>query len=278
MSFKKICICLILIFCIIGAASAAEDVSADVVDFADDSVAVDAVSDDVSDSLESVDDEAVVDESAPAQDDSDDVDLEASVDDEPALDEVDDELSGQSHILGDDSSIEERYVTNIDELKTAYDEISDNGIIYLSDGSYNWLPRCANSNKNVTFIGQSKNTIFTLLKTVVTSYNNPSPVLTFINLTFNSSKPVNLTMNSNFINCSFNSNILIADGIAKIQHLDEKPFGVTYNLTFDNCEFKDFSMEEAVTSLIKMVFTYMIVNSPTVTLRVLQTFQEILKS
>ena len=36
-------------------------------------------------------------------------------------------------------------------------------------------------------------------------------------------------MNSNFINCSFNSNILIADGIAKIQHLDEKPFGVTYN-------------------------------------------------
>ena len=155
------------------------------------------------------------------------------------------------NILGDDSSIEERYVTNIDELKTAYDEISDNGIIYLSDGSYNWLPRCANSNKNVTFIGQSKNTIFTLLKTVVTSYNNPSPVLTFINLTFNSSKPVNLTMNSNFINCSFNSNILIADGIAKIQHLDEKPFGVTYNLTFDNCEFKDFSIEKSIFTIYK---------------------------
>ena len=109
----------------------------------------------------------------------------------------------------------------------------------------------ANSNKNVTFIGQSKNTIFTLLKTVVTSYNNPSPVLTFINLTFNSSKPVNLTMNSNFINCSFNSNILIADGIAKIQHLDEKPFGVTYNLTFDNCEFKDFSIEKSIFTIYK---------------------------
>ena len=117
------------------------------------------------------------------------------------------------NILGDDSSIEERYVTNIDELKTAYDEISDNGIIYLSDGSYNWLPRCANSNKNVTFIGQSKNTIFTLLKTVVTSYNNPSPVLTFINLTFNS--------------C------------------------VTYNLTFDNCEFKDFSIEKSIFTIYK---------------------------
>ena len=42
MSFKKICICLILIFCIIGAASAAEDVSTDVVDASDDAVVVDA--------------------------------------------------------------------------------------------------------------------------------------------------------------------------------------------------------------------------------------------
>ena len=101
MSFKKICICLILIFCIIGAASAAEDVSTDVVDASDDAVAVDAVSEDVSDSLESVvvEDEPVVVDSASAQDEIDDVELEASVDDEPALDEVDDELSGQSHIL-----------------------------------------------------------------------------------------------------------------------------------------------------------------------------------
>ena len=89
---KILAISLILICCIMGAASAAEDVSTDVVDVADDSVAVDAVSDDVSDSLESVDDEAVVDESAPAQDDNDDVELEAS---------VDDELSGQSPLLQD---------------------------------------------------------------------------------------------------------------------------------------------------------------------------------
>ena len=83
MSFKKICICLILIFCIIGAASAAEDVSMDAVDASADAVAVDAVSEDVSDSLESVvvEDKAVVDESAPAQDESVD------------------EVSGQSDIL-----------------------------------------------------------------------------------------------------------------------------------------------------------------------------------
>ncbi|WP_298534326.1 hypothetical protein, partial [uncultured Methanobrevibacter sp.] len=73
MSFKKICICLILIFCIIGAASAAEDVSTDVVDASDDAVAVDAVSEDVSDSLESVvEDEPVVVDSASAQDEIDD--------------------------------------------------------------------------------------------------------------------------------------------------------------------------------------------------------------
>ena len=128
MSLKKICICLILIFCIIGAASAAEDVSADVVDVADDSVAVDAVSDDVSDSLESVDDEAVVDESAPAQDDSDDVELEASVDDEPALDEVDDELSGQSNIL----SASENDVLSDDPIDL-YVNASSNKIFFDED-------------------------------------------------------------------------------------------------------------------------------------------------
>ena len=98
MSFKKICICLILIFCIIGAASAAEDVSTDVVDASDDAVAVDAVSEDVSDSLESVvvEDEPVVVDSASAQDEIDDVELEASVDDEPALEEIVEGDSGQS--------------------------------------------------------------------------------------------------------------------------------------------------------------------------------------
>ena len=102
MSLKKICICLILIFCIIGAASAAEDVSTDVVDASADAVAVDAVSDEVDDSLESVvvEDEPVVVDSASAQDEIDDVELEASVDDEPALEEIVEGDSGQSQALG----------------------------------------------------------------------------------------------------------------------------------------------------------------------------------
>ena len=77
-----------------GAASAAEDVSTDVVDASADAVVVDAVSEDVSDSVESIDDEVepVVDDSAPAQDEIDDVELGASVDEEPALDESNDEI------------------------------------------------------------------------------------------------------------------------------------------------------------------------------------------
>ena len=80
MKFKYIAIFLVLICCLMGAASAAEDVSADLVGAGNGSVAVDAVSDDVSDSLESnvVEDEQVVDESAPAQD------------------EIIDEISGQT--------------------------------------------------------------------------------------------------------------------------------------------------------------------------------------
>ena len=75
MNYKKIAIFLILICCLMGAASAAEDISTDAMDAGVvDGVAVDAVSEDVSDSVESVvEDEPVVDESAPALDENDDL-------------------------------------------------------------------------------------------------------------------------------------------------------------------------------------------------------------
>ena len=254
MSFKKICICLILIFCIIGAASAAEDVSTDVVDASDDAVAVDAVSEDVSDSLESVvvEDEAVVDESAPAQDDNDDVELEASVDDEPALDEVDDELSGQSHILGDNGDeniLGYDYQVDPDMLEEWYNYcVENNDILYLEEGNYENI-RLPNNGKNITFIGLSKDAIFTSVNTVVTSLYDPTPELTFINLTFNTA---DFTMNSHFINCTFiNSDLKFARGIAEIEYLDEKPFGVTYNFTFDDCEFKDANIVNSIFTVYK---------------------------
>lgn len=250
MSFKKICICLILIFCIIGAASAAEDVSTDVVDASDDAVAVDAVSEDLSDSLESVvvEDEPVVVDSASAQEENDDVELAASVDEEPALDEVDDEFSGQSHdiLRGDDVVT----VDDPDFLAYYYGfMVNNNGRIYMGDANYNNI-ELQNIAKNISFIGLSKNAIFSSVKTVVTSNYDPNSVLTFINLTFCTT--ADFTMHSNFINCTFtNSNIDIAKGIAEIEHLDEKPFGVTYNLTFDNCEFKDVNIANSIFTVYK---------------------------
>ena len=229
MSFKKICICLILIFCIIGAASAAEDVSADVVDFADDSVAVDAVSDDVSDSLESVDDEAVVDDSVSAQDEIDDVELEASVDDEPALEEIVEGDSGQSpNILKDEINYltpednirkairtnilkdEINYLTPEDNIRKAIRNLEDNGIIYLSNGEFFYDNSIIDFDKNYTIIGQSRDgTIF--IKRFEGS-TECQGVKTFINMTIRISEPlsdedpiqtVDLESNSVFINCTF---------------------------------------------------------------------------
>ena len=212
MSFKKICICLILIFCIIGAASAAEDVSADVVDVADDSVAVDAVSDDVSDSLESVDDEAVVDDSVSAQDEIDDVELEASVDDEPALEEIVEGDSGQSpNILKDEIN----YLTPEDNIRKAIRNLEDNGIIYLSNGEFFYDNSIIDFDKNYTIIGQSRDgTIF--IKRFEGS-TECQGVKTFINMTIRISEPlsdedpiqtVDLESNSVFINCTFIGTLL----------------------------------------------------------------------
>lgn len=120
-------------------------------------------------------------------------------------------------------------------LFMAYARINNNGIIYLADGDYKYI--FSNRGKSVTFIAQSKDAIFTSLRTTVNSFGDPTPILTFINFTIN---VANVTMNSNFINCTFvNPSINIAKGIAEIENLEEKPYGVTYNMTFDNCEFKD---------------------------------------
>lgn len=125
--------------------------------------------------------------------------------------------------------------------------INDNGIIYLADGNHAF--NLDNQAKSVTFIAQSKNAVFTSLKSIVTANYDPTHIFTFINFTINAA---DLTMNSNFINCTFvNSNIDIAKGIAEIEHLDEKPFGVTYNLTFDNCEFKDVNTLNSIFTVYK---------------------------
>ena len=258
MSFKKICICLILIFCIIGAASAAEDVSADVVDVADDSVAVDAVSDDVSDSLESVDDEAVVDDSVSAQDEIDDVELEASVDDEPALEEIVEGDSGQSpNILKDEIN----YLTPEDNIRKAIRNLEDNGIIYLSNGEFFYDNSIIDFDKNYTIIGQSRDgTIF--IKRFEGS-TECQGVKTFINMTIRISEPlsdedpiqtVDLESNSVFINCTFigtpinMGKNLFDQNIESHGALDYKD---VYSAKFYNCAFLNSDRDNTYTKTVE---------------------------
>ena len=251
MKFKYIAIFLILICCLMGAASAAEDVSADVVDVADDSVAVDAVSDDVSDSLESVDDEAVVDESAPAQDDNDDVELEASVDDEPALDEVDDELSGQSLTFSDvfyvngsrvyddnlDGQSWENALGGSHGLFSAANFINSNGVIYIADSFDSFM--MGDFFNSFTVVGLSKE------NTVISNWevgNQQDPehyALTFINMTF--VNPGSISGNDlTFINCTF---INFKVSVPLNNEIDENAqYGVeppeeSFITNFIDCEF-----------------------------------------
>ena len=257
-NIKLVAICLILIFCIIGAASAAEDVSADVVDFADDSVAVDAVSDDVSDSLESVDDEAVVDDSVSAQDEIDDVELEASVDDEPALEEIVEGDSGQSpNILKDEIN----YLTPEDNIRKAIRNLEDNGIIYLSNGEFFYDNSIIDFDKNYTIIGQSRDgTIF--IKRFEGS-TECQGVKTFINMTIRISEPlsdedpiqtVDLESNSVFINCTFigtpinMGKNLFDQNIESHGALDYKD---VYSAKFYNCAFLNSDRDNTYTKTVE---------------------------
>ena len=255
---KILAISLILICCLMGAASAAEDVSADVVDFADDSVAVDAVSDDVSDSLESVDDEAVVDDSVSAQDEIDDVELEASVDDEPALEEIVEGDSGQSpNILKDEIN----YLTPEDNIRKAIRNLEDNGIIYLSNGEFFYDNSIIDFDKNYTIIGQSRDgTIF--IKRFEGS-TECQGVKTFINMTIRISEPlsdedpiqtVDLESNSVFINCTFigtpinMGKNLFDQNIESHGALDYKD---VYSAKFYNCAFLNSDRDNTYTKTVE---------------------------
>ena len=260
MSFKKICICLILIFCIIGAASAAEDVSTDVVDASADAVAVDAVSEDVSDSLESVvvEDEPVVVDSASAQDEIDDVELGASVDDEPALDEVDDELSGQSPKLTDDN--DEIYVviddpTDYMEVVMAFanavSDVNEGGIVYLPACIYN--DTTVNWDKNITIIGLDKDNViingFYAPSFCTCAYNS---IINYINLTF--SLPLEIDYGTSFTNCTFTNSKFIVGG--QVYNIwagapENYDYEESFIVNFTNCEFKNSIADDSFVELCK---------------------------
>ena len=276
MSFKKICICLILIFCIIGAASAAEDVSTDVVDASDDAVAVDAVSEDVSDSLESVvvEDEPVVVDSASAQDESvDEVSgqsdiLQSSYNDDTLGDapmELYVNISRQGTTNEDDEQIVsgadwENAYGGSDALFDAIWNIGNNGVIYLASGECKSFT--SKGNKNYTIIGQNNATI----SAKYIRENTDGGIHTFINIIFNPTDDLALVNQRYdaervFINCTFKvpnmhlacgNDVEESTGLMKFENCifeDYSTFidvGKHINATFNNCTFKNIEADSLI--------------------------------
>ena len=262
MSLKKICICLILIFCIIGAASAAEDVSTDVVDASDDAVAVDAVSEDVSDSLESVvvEDEPVVVDSASAQDEIENILKDDSA---PTVlyvniskEDTDDPNTGEQTVSGADW---ENAYGGTFALTDAISNIGNNGVIYLASGTYKSFN--GGGEKNYTLIGLEN----TIIAKKTTQDNTNGGIHTCINIIFN---PTTFIMNNSridcervFINCTIKAqNIRLANGniveeSTGLMRFEDCVFedyntfidvGMHANVTFNNCIFKNIEADSLI--------------------------------
>ena len=134
-------------------------------------------------------------------------------------------------------------------LATSY--INDNGIIYLADGSYS--SESLSSPKNITFIGQSKDTIINITSDIYEA-GESNALYKFINLTIIGN---DFGRNSNFINCTFLSFVTIEkniqdyldQGIINQVQLDESGYAKTYFMSFDNCEFKNINSENSIITL-----------------------------
>ncbi len=240
MKFKKISIFLILLFCIIGVSSAAEDVSTDAVDASDDAVVVDAVSEEVSDSVEStVENEPVVDESASDEETPTNVWY------------VDSSATGSN-----DGSSWENAFTNINN---ALSKVENDGKIYVADGVY--TRKGFSRPINITLIGQGENTIFNSFESRAYGSNtlNLDAGYTFINFTF---KQADVGRNTLFINCTFHDSLQLSvmkylyTYIEVYETLEERRwvddgYAFTYNATFDNCVFKNLNSEDALITVYK---------------------------
>ena len=195
MSFKKICICLILIFCIIGAASAADDVSADVVSDSVDDVAVDAVDEEISDS-------SSIEETT-----------EPTVSDDTTIEEIDediktDEISEESATVDSEPKrSNDAYAANWSALKGYGANEDIDYTIYLTN------PITVDSTEltfgnSATIIGTPTNYITGGSSSKIHFQSTGDLDITFINVTFKDmSASVLMKLSTSginkFINCSF---------------------------------------------------------------------------
>ena len=241
---KYIAIFLVLLCCFMGAASAAEDISTDIVgDSVDDAVTVDVVFEDTIDSKSSMcleDKETLYSKDKYFEDDE------------------------QSNVLCSTNSIEnasilgerdkdEIHVNNSGSLSDALYHIKDGGIIYLADSNYNGIG--GGEIINCTLIGCNKDKVIFDNQfrwwDGLAFENNGHPVITFINITFKN-PTLDLIGGKVFLNCTFiNSSFLVGEYInhCYMGAPENYAFEESFTTNFTNCNFLNYTSDGSLVDI-----------------------------
>ena len=214
MKIKYIAICLVLLCCFMGAASAAEDVSTDVVsDSVDDVVTVDAVQEEMSDSCT----------------------LDDTIIEETNEDVKTDETSEESAIVDSEPTRStDIYVSNWGDLRTYSKKTDDNYIIHLNS-VITYSSNSITFGNNATIIGSPSNYITGGDSNKILFSSTGSKNITFINVTFKDMTASVLmklatTGINKYINCSFDNIYTTATQSSVIWNNNGW-------MTFTNCNF-----------------------------------------
>ena len=231
-----------------GAASAAEDVSTDILDDSvDDVVTADMKIEDTGDSM-TVEETPIVAETP----DYDDKAIETNEESVQTIKNVESSIENptvsmfDASILGDRDK-DEIYVNSSDSLSTALINIRDGGVIYLEDSKYS---RAFDSNVNCTIIGINKeNAVFEgnyLRFWEGCAFQcNDYPITTFVNITFKYHY-LDFIGCKTFINCTFiNGSFSIGECIHHdyMGTPENYAFDDSFTTTFIGCEFFNSSLE-----------------------------------
>ena len=198
MKIKYVAIFLVLLCCLMGAASAAEDVSIDAVDASvDDAITVDAAIDDTEDST--------IVEETPVDTISDDVATE-EIGDEIQTDEISEE---SPDVDSEPTRTTTKHVSNWDDLETYCKKTNDNYVIYL-DNIITYGSNPITFKNSATIIGTPNNYITGGNSNKILFQSTGSLNISFINVTFknmDASVLIKLatTGTNSFINCSFDN-------------------------------------------------------------------------
>ena len=249
MKIKYLAICLFLLCCLIGAVSAADDVSTDILDdSADDVVTADMKIEDTGDSM-TVEESPILAET-PGYDDKA---IETNEESAQIIKNEESSIENPAISPFDTSILEEKdndeiYVNSSSSFFAALSNIKDGGVIYLEDSKYGGYG--FDSRVNCTIIGINKeNAVFEdnelrFWDGGAFGYNGHH-ITTFVNLTFKNHY-LDFIGCKIFINCTFiNGSFSIGEYIHHnyMGTPENYAFDDSFATTFIGCEFFNSSSE-----------------------------------